>query len=144
MGTIPLLTDAARSAIMCLLVGSALNNAPNRKVDCALVAQLEEHILGRNGVPSSILGEGSRSRNGEPGKPNLVPLSVIVVAGSHAGCEEVDSVRKEARIIITMACNECKSRNYATSKNKQNDTQRLELKKFCSRCRTHTTHREAK
>jgi large subunit ribosomal protein L33 len=53
-------------------------------------------------------------------------------------------VRKEARIIITMACNDCKSRNYATTKNKQSDPQRLELKKFCPRCRTHTQHREAK
>ncbi|HHX39657.1 MAG TPA: 50S ribosomal protein L33 [Armatimonadetes bacterium] len=43
-----------------------------------------------------------------------------------------------------MACNDCKSRNYSTTKNKQNDPQRIELKKFCPRCRTHTQHREAK
>ncbi|MDH7568477.1 MAG: 50S ribosomal protein L33 [Armatimonadota bacterium] len=53
-------------------------------------------------------------------------------------------MRKEARVIINMACNECKSRNYTTTKNKQNDQQRLELKKFCPRCRTHTVHREAR
>jgi large subunit ribosomal protein L33 len=29
-------------------------------------------------------------------------------------------------------------------KNKKNDPDRLELKKFCSRCRTHTAHRETK
>jgi len=53
-------------------------------------------------------------------------------------------VRKEARIIITMACTDCKSRNYTTTKNKQNDQGRLELRKFCPRCRAHTAHREAK
>ncbi|NLC55735.1 MAG: 50S ribosomal protein L33 [Armatimonadetes bacterium] len=43
-----------------------------------------------------------------------------------------------------MACNDCKSRNYATTKNKQKTQQRLELRKFCPRCRTHTQHREAR
>ena len=51
---------------------------------------------------------------------------------------------KDDRITITMACNECKERNYATSKNKRNDPNRLELRKFCPRCGVHTTHREAK
>jgi large subunit ribosomal protein L33 len=51
---------------------------------------------------------------------------------------------KDDRIIITMACSECKERNYSTSKNKKNDTQRLELRKYCRRCNRHTPHREAK
>lgn len=51
---------------------------------------------------------------------------------------------KEDRIIIGMACTECKERNYATTKNKRNDPDRLELRKFCPRCRRHTSHREAK
>ena len=48
------------------------------------------------------------------------------------------------RDIISMACQECKERNYATSKNKRNDPERLELRKFCPRCGKHTAHREAK
>jgi len=51
---------------------------------------------------------------------------------------------KEDRIIIGMACQDCKERNYTTSKNKRNDPNRLELKKFCRRCRHHTMHRETK
>jgi large subunit ribosomal protein L33 len=51
---------------------------------------------------------------------------------------------KDDRIIISMACTECKERNYATTKNKRNDPDRLELRKFCRRCRKHTSHREAK
>lgn len=52
--------------------------------------------------------------------------------------------KKEDRIIIGMACQDCKERNYTTSKNKRNDQQRLELRKFCSRCGKHTAHRETK
>lgn len=46
--------------------------------------------------------------------------------------------------IITMACVDCQERNYATVKNKKNDPQRLEIKKHCSRCGSHTLHRETK
>ncbi len=48
------------------------------------------------------------------------------------------------RDIITLACNECKRRNYSTTKNKKKTTERLEIKKFCPFCRTHTAHRETK
>ncbi len=50
----------------------------------------------------------------------------------------------EARGVITMACNECKERNYTTSKNRRNDTARLELNKFCPRCRVKRGHREVR
>jgi len=45
---------------------------------------------------------------------------------------------------ITLACQECKSRNYITRKNRRNDPDRLELKKFCPRERKHTVHRETR
>jgi len=48
------------------------------------------------------------------------------------------------REIITVACTECKRRNYTTTKNKKNDPNRLELRKYCPRCRTHTVHRETR
>ncbi len=48
------------------------------------------------------------------------------------------------RDIIHMACGECKRRNYTTTKDKGKQTGRLELKKFCAACRTHTLHRETK
>ncbi|MBN1370127.1 MAG: 50S ribosomal protein L33 [Dehalococcoidaceae bacterium] len=50
----------------------------------------------------------------------------------------------EARMVITLACNECKERNYTTEKNKRNDAQRLELNKYCPRCRVARLHREIK
>ena len=48
------------------------------------------------------------------------------------------------RDIITLACTECKRRNYTTTKNKRKTTERLEMKKFCRWCRAHTRHRETK
>ena len=48
------------------------------------------------------------------------------------------------REIITLACTECKERNYSTTKNKKNDTGRLEFNKFCPRCRKQTPHKEGK
>ena len=50
----------------------------------------------------------------------------------------------EARVVITLACTECRERNYTTEKNKRNDTERLALNKFCRRCRKHTQHREVR
>lgn len=48
------------------------------------------------------------------------------------------------RDIITLACSECKSRNYTTMKNKKNDPNRLEMNKYCKVCRKHTLHRETR
>jgi large subunit ribosomal protein L33 len=46
--------------------------------------------------------------------------------------------------IITLQCGDCKRRNYTTSKNKKNDPDRIELRKYCRWCRRHTAHRETK
>ena len=46
--------------------------------------------------------------------------------------------------IITLACTECKRRNYSTRKNKKEHPDRLELKKYCRFCRKHIAHRELK
>ena len=48
------------------------------------------------------------------------------------------------RVKITLACTECKQRNSNTTKNKKNDPDRLEMKKYCKFCRKHTLHRESK
>jgi large subunit ribosomal protein L33 len=48
------------------------------------------------------------------------------------------------RDIVTLACNKCKGRNYSTTRNKKRTPDRLELKKYCRFCRTHTVHRETK
>ncbi len=50
----------------------------------------------------------------------------------------------DMRVKITLACSECKQRNYDTKKNKKNDPDRLEMKKYCRFCRKHTLHKETK
>ena len=48
------------------------------------------------------------------------------------------------RVKITLACTECKQRNYNTMKNKKNDPDRLEMNKYCRFCKKHTMHKETK
>ena len=48
------------------------------------------------------------------------------------------------RVKITLACTECKQRNYNTVKNKKNTPDRLEMNKYCRFCRKHTLHKETK
>ena len=50
----------------------------------------------------------------------------------------------DVRPKITRACQECKNRNYITRKNRRNDPDRMDLKKFCPTCRAHTGHRETR
>lgn len=48
------------------------------------------------------------------------------------------------RIAVTMACTDCKERNYETKKSKRNTPDRIELNKFCPRCGKQTLHRETR
>jgi len=46
--------------------------------------------------------------------------------------------------IVTLACADCKQRNYSKTRNKKRKQDKLSLKKYCRFCRTHTTHKETK
>ena len=48
------------------------------------------------------------------------------------------------RVGVILACTECKQRNYTTIKNKKNDPGRIEMKKYCRFCQTHTLHKETR
>jgi large subunit ribosomal protein L33 len=48
------------------------------------------------------------------------------------------------RVKITLSCTECKQRNYNTMKEKKNNPDRLEMKKYCRFCKKHTLHKETK
>lgn len=45
---------------------------------------------------------------------------------------------------IILACTDCKQRNYTSTKNKKNNSERIEIKKYCKFCKTHTVHKETK
>ena len=55
---------------------------------------------------------------------------------------------KENRVFVTLACSECKERNYTTTKSRKTgggqQAPRLELMKYCKHDRKHTLHRETR
>ncbi len=63
---------------------------------------------------------------------------------SRHGNKGVTVAKNEKRIQVTLACESCKRRNYITTKNKMNDRERIEMKKFCSWDRRHTLHKETR
>jgi len=52
--------------------------------------------------------------------------------------------KNDVRPKITLACTECKNRNYITRKNRRNNPDRVELNKFCPKCGRHAPHRETR
>ncbi|MBA2426688.1 MAG: 50S ribosomal protein L33 [Actinobacteria bacterium] len=50
----------------------------------------------------------------------------------------------DRRVHVTLECSQCKRRNYISEKNRQNNRERIELKKYCRWCRGHTAHRETR
>jgi len=50
----------------------------------------------------------------------------------------------DRRVHVTLECSDCKRRNYITEKNRQNNRDRIELKKYCRWCRGHTSHKETR
>lgn len=50
--------------------------------------------------------------------------------------------KKGTRIVIGLACSECKYREYVTEKNKLNTPEKLLLKKYCSKCKKVTDHKQ--
>ena len=48
------------------------------------------------------------------------------------------------RTMVTLACTECKRRNYTITKNKANNPERLEMKRYCPWCQKHTVHKETR
>ncbi|MGD9495795.1 MAG: 50S ribosomal protein L33 [Armatimonadota bacterium] len=45
---------------------------------------------------------------------------------------------------IVLRCSECNEFNYYTQKNRQNNPDRLTLRKYCPICRRHTSHEETR
>jgi large subunit ribosomal protein L33 len=45
---------------------------------------------------------------------------------------------------VTLACEQCKRRNYESTKSRRNTPDRIELRKYCRFCRRHTQHKETR
>ncbi|MBN2244507.1 MAG: 50S ribosomal protein L33 [Candidatus Aminicenantes bacterium] len=48
------------------------------------------------------------------------------------------------REIVILQCSECKRRNYTTTRNKKQQTEKIKLMKYCKFDRKHTLHKEVK
>ncbi|MDR3556391.1 MAG: 50S ribosomal protein L33 [Syntrophobacteraceae bacterium] len=48
------------------------------------------------------------------------------------------------RVLVTLACSQCKRRNYNTTKNKRTTPEKLSFRKYCRFCNVHTEHKETK
>ncbi len=46
------------------------------------------------------------------------------------------------RVSILLKCSECGEENYLSEKNKRNTPDRIEVKKYCPRCKKVTLHKE--
>ena len=150
------------------------------KGERAHVAQAVEHVLGKDGVSSSILlvgsitplpgarpcrGEGKKKGRKDTGGSNSgvesQPSKLLVAGsnpvsrsslpraagrtGSRADREDGEEAeRAMPRDLISLACGECKRRNYTTTKNKKTHQEKLEVAKYCRYCRKHTAHKEGK
>jgi large subunit ribosomal protein L33 len=69
----------------------------------------------------------------------------ICAAGAESPTETgTEMARGDVRIAVTLACEECKRRNYQTNKSKRNNPDRLTLRKYCPWCRCHRSHRETR
>jgi large subunit ribosomal protein L33 len=53
-------------------------------------------------------------------------------------------VASDKRVHVTLECSQCKRRNYITSKSRINNRDRIELKKYCRWCGSHTAHKESR
>jgi large subunit ribosomal protein L33 len=52
--------------------------------------------------------------------------------------------KKGKRPRIMLVCDKCKMRNYYTSRNVINTPKKIELNKYCPKCKIKTLHKETK
>lgn len=68
---------------------------------------------------------------------------IYAAALLHVG-EYIKSEVEVVRTRITLECTECKNRNYNMTKDKKTHPERMETKKYCRFCKSHTLHKETK
>ena len=70
----------------------------------------------------------------------LAGIDLACISEKEVSCMAAAGVR----VKITLACMECKQRNYNTMKNKRNNPDRIEMSKYCRFCKKHTAHKETR
>ena len=85
-------------------------------------------------------------RSGAKRRAILRPVPARTAPGTFFcnGVRLGEMARGEVRIAVTLACEDCKRRNYQTNKSRRNSPDRIELRKFCRWCGRHTPHKETR
>lgn len=66
-------------------------------------------------------------------------LSCAIISTALLKKDDIDMREK-----VILICTKCLSRNYNTTKKKEQASVRIELMKFCPKCNAHTLHKESK
>ena len=78
---------------------------------------------------------------------NAAAVSIHVCRFRYTGKDSQSKKETEVAVVrvkITLACEECKQRNYNLTKDKKTHPDRMETKKYCKFCKAHTMHKETK
>lgn len=79
-----------------------------------------------------------------PGKKMIVPGQRCHGQNTTLSMRNEKTEVEVVRVKITLACTDCKQRNYNMTKEKKNHPDRMETKKYCKFCKAHTMHKETK
>jgi large subunit ribosomal protein L33 len=87
---------------------------------------------------------GTQRAHARLGRVLATGAGATLCAGAHEADLSGAMARGDVRIAVTLACEECKRRNYQTEKSKRNDPDRIEFRKYCRWCGRHTPHKETR
>ena len=104
---------------------------------------IPKSAAGRAEFPQ-MRGKSAAFLSREGGRPNRPPSVFTALCGQTAHRKKSKQEVPNMRVKITLACTECKRRNYVSKKNKKNDPDRIEMMKHCRFCNKHTLHKETK
>ena len=91
-----------------------------------------------------VLHVGRRASGSGPGRSRVSCLVGARARCAGRGKESPEVAKTGVRVLVTLACQECKRRNYQTNKSKRNSPDRIEFSKYCRWCGRHTPHKETR
>src|SRR5215210_7063730 len=110
---------------------SAAKGARWGKIRCTGADLRGRVVIGFPPLDSAPTSRPAANRSCAPGRPSPEPSEGAMARG-------------DVRIAVTLACEDCKRRNYQTEKSKRNDPNRIEMRKYCRWCGKHTPHKETR
>lgn len=74
----------------------------------------------------------------------VVKLGIAVYREGEVEYQNMGKAKKGPRQIYGLKCSVCNKFNYLSERNKLNTVEKLSLSKYCTKCKKHTVHKEAK